>query len=49
MLCVYSHLIIFYELYGFGSQGKCGIFVKSGNMLSPECVSHLFKGLPLLK
>ena len=27
MLCVYSHLIIFHELYGLGSQGKCGIVV----------------------
>ena len=29
MLCVYSHLIIFHELYKFGVSRKCGIVVKS--------------------
>ena len=29
MLCVYSHLITFHELYGFVSQGKCGVVCKT--------------------
>ena len=29
MLCVYSHLIIFHELYGFGVSRKIGFVCKT--------------------
>ena len=43
MLCVYSHLIIFHELYGLGVSIKCGIVVKSVLYLYVKTQSESFR------
>ena len=41
MLCVYSHLIIFHELYGFGVSALYSVFSIQCICMSKDNLNHL--------